>query len=130
MTDADASSRRVGGHVGAALAALPAIPRDAEGPVFRAPWEAQAFAMAVKLHEAGHFTWREWADRLAGEIAAARERGERDDGTRYYPCWLAALEKVVADKGLVAPSELEQRAAAWVDAAKRTPHGQPIVLNR
>jgi nitrile hydratase accessory protein len=112
------------------LTALPAIPRDAEGPVFRAPWEAQAFAMAVKLHEAGHFTWREWADRLAAEIAAARERGERDDGTRYYHDWLAALEKLVAEKGLVGPSELERRAEAWLDAAKRTPHGQPIVLSR
>jgi nitrile hydratase accessory protein len=112
------------------LRALPAIPRDGEGPVFRAPWEAQAFAMAVKLHEAGHFTWREWADRLAAEIAAARARGERDDGTRYYHYWLAALEKLVADKGLVGPAELEQRAEAWVEAAKRTPHGQPIVLRR
>ena len=112
------------------LGTLPAIPRDAEGPVFRAPWEAQAFAMAVRLHEAGHFTWREWADRLAVEIAAARQRGEHDDGTRYYHHWLAALEKVVTEKGLVAASELEQRAEAWVEAAKTTPHGQPIVLRR
>ncbi|MBI1737418.1 MAG: nitrile hydratase accessory protein [Candidatus Rokubacteria bacterium] len=112
------------------LGALPAIPRDAEGPVFRAPWEAQAFAMAVKLHEAGHFTWREWADRLATEIAAAGERGEHDDGARYYHYWLAALEKLVADKGLLGPGELERRAEAWAEAAKRTPHGQPIVLNR
>ena len=123
-----------GGHVGSAhgidLAALPAIPRDAEGPVFGAPWEAQAFAMAVKLHEAGHFTWREWADRLAAEIAAARERGERDDGGRYYHYWLAALENVVAEKGLVARRELADRAEAWVEAAKRTPHGQPVVLTR
>ncbi len=112
------------------LTALPAIPRDAEAPVFRAPWEAQAFAMAVKLHEVGHFTWREWADRLAAEIAAARERGEHDDGTRYYHYWLAALEKLVGDKGLVSGAELEHREEEWVQAAKRTPHGQPIVLQR
>ncbi|PYN02439.1 MAG: nitrile hydratase accessory protein [Candidatus Rokuibacteriota bacterium] len=61
------------------LDVLPAIPRDAEGPVFRAPWEAQAFAMAVMLHERGHFTWKEWANRLAGEIAAAKTGGEPDD---------------------------------------------------
>ena len=110
--------------------ALPAIPRDAEGPVFRAPWEAQAFAMAVKLHEAGHFSWREWAERLAAEIAAARERGEHDDGTRYYRYWLATLEKLVAEKGLVSGAELSNRSEEWVEAANNTPHGQPIVLRR
>jgi nitrile hydratase accessory protein len=112
------------------LSAVPAIPRDAEGPVFRAPWEAQAFAMAVKLHEAGHFTWRDWAGRLADEIRTARERGEHDDGTRYYRYWLAALQKLVAEKGLVAPAELAERAEAWAEAAKNTPHGQPVVLRR
>lgn len=112
------------------LDALPAIPRDVEGPVFRAPWEAQACAMAVKLHEGGHFTWREWAARLAAEITAARERGEPDDGTRYYHSWLAALEKLVAKKGLVRGAELARRAEEWVEAARQTPHGQPIVLTR
>jgi nitrile hydratase accessory protein len=101
-----------------------------DNPVFRAPWEAQAFAMAVKLHETGHFTWKEWAARLAAEIAAARDRGEHDDGTRYYHYWLAALEKLAAEKGLVTGAEMEHRAEEWVEAAKRTPHGQPIVLRR
>ena len=101
-----------------------------EDPVFRAPWEAQAFAMAVTLHEAGHFTWREWAARLATEIAAARDRGEPDDGTRYYHDWLATLEKLVAEKGLVSEAELAHRSEEWVAAAKSTPHGQPIVLRR
>ena len=91
------------------LEALPAIPRDQEGPVFRAPWEAQAFAMAVKLHQSGQFTWKEWGARLAHEIAAARERGEEDDGSRYYHHWLAALEKMVAEKGLVSMQELVTR---------------------
>ena len=112
------------------LDALPAIPRDAEGPVFRAPWEAQAFAMAVVLHERGHFSWKEWADRLADEIAAARARGEPDDGTRYYYFWLAALEKVVADKRLVLADELADRKDAWDRAARATPHGRPIELPR
>jgi nitrile hydratase accessory protein len=107
---------------------VPGLPRDTEGPVFREPWEAQAFAMAVMLHERGHFTWVEWSRRLAEEIAAARARGEPDDGTRYYHYWLAALEKLVADKGLVAPAELENRRREWDEAARRTPHGQPIEL--
>jgi nitrile hydratase accessory protein len=110
------------------LAALPAIPRDDEGPVFRAPWEAQAFAMAVMLHERGHFTWTEWAARLAEEIAAARARGEADDGRRYYHYWLAALEKLVAAKRIVPTDELRTRRDAWEEAARTTPHGQPIVL--
>ena len=110
------------------LDALPRIPRDEEGPVFRAPWEAQAFAMAVVLHERGHFTWKEWAARLAEEIAAARERGESDDGERYYHFWLATLEKLVADKRIVLADELRARKDAWEAAAAATPHGQPIVL--
>lgn len=110
------------------LEALPAIPRDAEGPVFRAPWEAQAFAMAVMLHERGHFTWPEWAERLADEIAAARARGEDDDGRGYYHFWLSALEKLVAAKRLVLADELASRKAEWDRAARETPHGQPIEL--
>ena len=110
------------------LTALPTIPRDDEGPVFRAPWEAQAFAMAVMLHERGHFTWKEWAGRLADEIAAAAGRGETDDGKRYYHYWLTALEKLVADKRIVLADELRARRDAWEDAARTTPHGQPIVL--
>jgi nitrile hydratase accessory protein len=107
---------------------LPAIPRDDDGPVFRAPWEAQAFAMAVNLHERGAFTWKEWAARLADEIAAARERGEVDDGRRYYHYWLAALEKLVAEKRLVAAEELTHRKDEWERAARETPHGKPIEL--
>ena len=108
------------------LNALPAIPRDREGPVFREPWEAQAFAMAVSLHERGHFTWKEWADRLAGEIAAAGP----DDGSKYYLHWLAALEKIVSEKGLVRSDELARRKDEWDQAARATPHGQPIELKK
>lgn len=110
--------------------ALPATPRDDEGPVFKAPWEAQAFAMAVTLHARGHFTWKEWAERLAAEIRAADARGEPDDGTRYYEHWLAALEKLVADKGLVLRDELTTREREWEVAARETPHGKPIELRR
>ncbi len=110
------------------LTDLPRIPRDDGGPVFRAPWEAQAFGMALTLHERGCFTWKEWSARLAAEIAAASERGEVDDGRRYYEHWLAALEKLVAEKGLVPGEELRMRKAEWDLAARETPHGQPIVL--
>ena len=109
---------------------LPAIPRDQEGPVFRAPWEAQAFAMAVKLHEAGYFTWSEWAERLAQEIKRAQEGGDPDLGTTYYQHWLAALERIVAEKRLVGPDELARRKAEWAAAASDTPRGKPIVLRR
>ena len=107
------------------LSALPTLPRDDEGPVFRAPWEAQAFGMTLALFERGLFTWKEWADRLAVEIAAARDR---DDGTRYYELWLAALEKLVDDKKLVLDAELATRRDEWAKAAAETPHGQPVVL--
>jgi nitrile hydratase accessory protein len=107
---------------------LPSLPRDDEGPVFREPWEAQAFGMTLALYEQGHFTWREWADHLSAEIAAAAERDEAGDGTDYYLCWLAALEKLVAGKGLVATGELALRKHEWDEAARSTPHGQPIEL--
>ncbi len=110
------------------IASLPAIPRDDDGPVFRAPWEAQAFAMAVLLNERGVFTWPEWSTRLADQIAAATERGEDDDGRLYYRHWLATLEGLVAKKGLVLDAELSARHEAWAEAAKSTPHGKPIVL--
>ncbi|MBI3042234.1 MAG: nitrile hydratase accessory protein [Betaproteobacteria bacterium] len=111
-----------------ALDALPALPRDAEGPVFQAPWQAQAFAMALSLHERGAFTWREWADALASELAATAARGEPDDGTRYYEHWLAALEKLVARKKIITGNELARRVDEWDAAARATPHGKPIEL--
>ena len=52
------------------------LPRDEGGAVFAEPWQAQVFALAVKLSEAGHFTWREWAETLAAELKAAADRGE------------------------------------------------------
>jgi nitrile hydratase accessory protein len=110
------------------FASLPQLPRDESGPVFAEPWQAQAFAMAVKLSEQGHFTWKEWAATLAEEIKAAGARGETDDGTRYYHYWLAALERMVAAKGLSNSAELLARKEAWADAYRHTPHGKPIVL--
>jgi nitrile hydratase accessory protein len=110
------------------LDVLPAIRRDADGPVFRAPWEAQAFAMAVSLSDRGYFSWSDWSARLASEIATAAARGEVDDGRRYYHHWLAALEGIVAERGIVPSQELETRRGEWSDAAAATPHGQPIVL--
>ncbi|MCW1840991.1 nitrile hydratase accessory protein [Prosthecomicrobium hirschii] len=112
------------------LAALPAIPRDADGPVFHEPWEAQAFALAVRLHEACLFGWDEWAVALGAEIKAAQAAGDPDTGETYYRHWLAALEKLVAAKGAVTDAELADRKAAWDRAARATPHGEPIVLGR
>jgi nitrile hydratase accessory protein len=110
------------------IAALPRLPREKDGPVFAEPWEAQAFAMAVKLSEAGHFTWSEWAQALGAELKAAVERGEPDDGSRYYHHWLAALERLVTEKGLTDPAALAARKEEWADAYQHTPHGQPVVL--
>jgi nitrile hydratase accessory protein len=113
------------------LRELIGLPRDAEGsPVFREPWQAQAFAMAVRLHEAGCFTWTEWADALAAQIRAAQAAGDPDLGDTYYHHWLAALEQLVAAKGLVTGDELLRRKDEWAEAARNTPHGQPIELGR
>jgi nitrile hydratase accessory protein len=113
---------------GAGLAAVAGAPHDGAEPVFNAPWEAQAFALAVALSERGAFTWKEWAATLAEVIGEARARGESDTGERYYEHWLAALERIVARIGLVDDALLERRRRQWRAAARRTPHGQPIVL--
>jgi nitrile hydratase accessory protein len=107
---------------------LPRLPRDEGGPVFAEPWQAQAFALAVKLSEAGHFTWKEWATALAAELKASEDRGEPDNGTRYYEHWLAALERLVTQKGLTDTSALAERKQAWADAYRHTPHGKPVAL--
>ena len=109
---------------------LPGLPQDAKGPVFRAPWEAQAFALTLTLYERGCFTWKEWAQRLGAEIAAGRVRGDTDDAARYYEYWLAALESLVAEKNLTTVDEMLVRKDEWDRAARSTPHGQPIVLRR
>ena len=110
------------------VAELPLLPRDSGGPVFAEPWEAQAFALAVKLSEQGHFTWKEWAAALADELKAAAHRGEADDGSHYYHHWLAALERLVTTKGLTDSPELLARKEAWADAYRHTPHGKPVEL--
>jgi nitrile hydratase accessory protein len=98
-------------------------------PVFAEPWQAQVFALAVKLSEQGHFTWKEWAARLADELKAAADRGEPDDGTRYYQHWLAALERLVTERGLCDRAAMIARKEAWAEAYCRTPHGTPVELD-
>jgi len=104
------------------------IPRDSDGPVFREPWEAQAFAMALALHERGLFTWPEWAAMLSAEIKRAQQAGDPDTGETYYHHWLNALERMVADKGITDAETLRRYHDAWDHAADRTPHGLPIEL--
>jgi nitrile hydratase accessory protein len=111
-----------------ATSAVPGIPRDDDGPVFREPWEAQAFAMALTLHERGLFTWNEWAATLADEIKRAQAKGDPDTGETYYLHWLATLERLVGEKGVASPTTLRRYHDAWDHAADRTPHGSPIEL--
>ena len=96
--------------------------------MFAEPWQAQAFALAVKFSEQGHFTWKEWASALADELKAAEARGEPDDGSQYYHHWVAALERLVTEKGLTDSPALLARKEAWGDAYRHTPHGKPVVL--
>src|SRR6266478_5623177 len=111
-----------------AARSVPGLPRDAEGPVFREPWEAEAFAMAVALHQRGLFGWDEWAAMLGEEIKAAQRAGDPDTGETYYRHWLAALERMVARKGIADGAALKRYHDAWQRAADRTAHGAPITL--
>jgi nitrile hydratase accessory protein len=105
-------------------------PRDADGPIFREPWEARAFAMALALQESGLFSWEEWARTLGEEIRKAQAAGDPDTGHSYYRHWLATLERIVAEKRVTTERILARYARAWDHAAGRTPHGMPIELLR
>ena len=122
MADVDSADAR------RATSAVPSIPCDAEGPVFREPWEAQAFAMALVLHQCGLFTWPEWAATLGEEIRRAQAAGDPDTGETYYRHWLNTLERLVAEKGVAGRDILARYQHAWDHAAERTPHGEPIEL--
>jgi nitrile hydratase accessory protein len=113
----------------AAINQLLALPHDQNGPVFNEPWEAQAFALAVHLSQAGCFTWAEWAAVLSQEIKAAQGRGDPDLGRTYYQHWLNALERICVDKGLVGQEDMQRRTKEWRYAYLSTPHGQSVVLS-
>ena len=105
------------------------LPRETDGAVFAEPWQAQAFALAVRLSQQGHFTSKEWAAALSRELESAAARGEPDDGSHYYEHWLAALESLVTSKRLTDRDELLARKEQWADAYRHTPHGQPVELH-
>jgi len=113
----------------AAFASAEGMPRDADEPVFAEPWQAQAFALAVRLSEAGFFTRQEWADELTAALSEAATREPRDDGSHYYDHWVLALERLCTSKGLTNLQTLNERRMAWVEAYRRTPHGQPVELS-
>ncbi len=112
----------------ARFAADASLPGDGDGPVFAEPWQAEAFALTVRLHEAGCFSWPEWAAALSAVLREVRERGEVDDGSRYYDHWLVALERLVTAKQMLSAPDLERRKVAWTQAYLSTPHGQPVEL--
>jgi nitrile hydratase accessory protein len=101
------------------------LPPGIDEPVFAEPWQAEAFAMVVALHERGLFAWSEWAEALSAEV---HRPGAAPDGHDYYEHWLAALEKLLAKKGVAPAEDVDALAAAWQRAAHATPHGKPILL--
>jgi nitrile hydratase accessory protein len=112
----------------ARFAADAGLPSDSDGPIFAEPWQAEAFALTVRLHEAGCFSWPDWAAALAAVLQEVRDRGEVDDGSHYYDHWLVALERLVTAKQVLSASDLDRRKAAWTQAYHSTPHGQPVEL--
>ena len=108
---------------------LPRLPRDAGGPVFAEPWQAEAFALAVRLSAQGYFSWQEWAAALAQELAGEPQHGASENSAHYYHCWLTALERLVVAKGLADPASLLAQREAWAEAYRTTPHGLPVALS-
>ena len=108
--------------------ALAGIPANQQDPTFSEPWEAHAFAITVAMHRRGVFSWNEWAETLGEQIKLAQANGDADLGNTYYLHWLAALEKLVQNKGIADQGTLNLYQEAWLRAAHRTPHGEPIEL--
>ncbi len=108
------------------LAASPGLPKSREGePAFAEPWQAEAFAMTVHLHEKGVFSWSEWAEVLSHELY---KPGRRADASDYYDCWVAALSRLITELSITSAAQLDGLTAQWQQAAEATPHGQPIRL--
>ena len=101
---------------------------DEQHPVFSEPWEAHAFAIAVKLSERGLFKWSEWTNTLAEEIKKAKEQGNPDFGNTYYKFWLSALETILLEKNILKKSDLKSMMEQWRRAYLSTPHGIPVKL--
>jgi nitrile hydratase accessory protein len=108
--------------------ALPNILRDETDPTFDAPWQAQAFALVVRLSETGHFGWNEWVRVFSREVARSPSRAGESENDTYYRQWLDALERINVERGLLAPGDVQERASAWRAAYVNTPHGQPVEL--
>jgi nitrile hydratase accessory protein len=104
------------------------LSRSPDGPVFAEPWQARAFALALRLTETGHFTRGEWTMALSRVIGSVGDADTHDDGSHYYDLWVAALEALVIDKGLTTRTSLDARAEDWRSAYLRTPHGNPVEL--
>ena len=111
------------------MQSLPAQPKDESGPIFNAPWEAQAFALVLALHKAGQFSWSEWTKYLSEEIKLAQKTGDLEFGNTYYQYWLRALEKIILAKALTTNTDIMHKTEQWRLAYLNTPHGHPIDLN-
>jgi nitrile hydratase accessory protein len=98
---------------------VPGLPRDDDGVVFAAPWEAKAFALVVHLHQRGSFAWSDWVNALSSEIAADKARSEP---TPYYLLWLSAAEQLIAARGLVDALQLAATRAALHLAQQHATH--------
>jgi nitrile hydratase accessory protein len=104
----------------------PHIPKDNGDVIFSAPWEARAFALVVKLHDAGHFSWKQWVETFSAEVARAENaehirEGHTDD---YYECWLAAMEKLLKLQGLMTDESLEEEIQRTLE---NWPHPDHVV---
>jgi nitrile hydratase accessory protein len=109
------------GTPSASISGNPILNKPEPEAPFAEAWEAEAFAMVLKLHEQGCFAWGEWSETLGAELKAEPDRP-------YYESWLAALENIAEKKGLMSAPERLARIDAWDRAARATPHGKPILL--
>ena len=87
-------------------------------PVFAEPWQAQAFAITLQLHQRGLFSWPEWAAALSARITAAQAAGDADLGDTYYLHWVFALEAITLERGLADAVQLASLAEAIADDAR------------
>ena len=107
------------------------LPGEADERAFDQPWELRAFALAVAAHESGQYEWNEFQRALIEAIQ--RWESEGDTPWSYYQHWLTALESVLADKGVLAESLLDDRARTVLatprDASHQRARPEPVAVD-
>ncbi len=81
------------------------VPRRNGELVFEAPWESRVFGIVAAYLQTTGLDWEHFRRHLIAAIAAS------PDDAPYYESWTSALAAMLAADRVIAPHELDTRAA-------------------